>query len=257
MLKKRLVGVITVKDGWAVQSFGYNRYLPLGHPESLAENLDRWNVDEILILSIDRGKKGLGPDISLIQRLAGLGLSTPLTYGGGIRSSLEAIAVIQAGAERITVDAALRGSCQDVRNMSQHLGAQAIIAAIPVSIENGDLSGWDYREGKVAPFDKTLLTMLRETTTISEVLLIDRRNEGFPNSFDDRIIGSFPVQEVPLIVFGGLSEASQIRKMLSDSRIAAVGIGNFLSYSEHAVQHLKKQLTDLPVRDASFQSSCQ
>ena len=49
MIRKRLIGVITVKGGWAVQSFGYARHLPLGRPEILAENLDRWGADEILV----------------------------------------------------------------------------------------------------------------------------------------------------------------------------------------------------------------
>ena len=52
MLKKRLAGLITVLDGWAVQSIGYKKYLPLGRPEIIAENLERWGVDEILVLSI-------------------------------------------------------------------------------------------------------------------------------------------------------------------------------------------------------------
>lgn len=54
MLKKRLVGVITVRRGWAVQSFGYRRWLPLGKAEVLAQNLDRWGVDEIFVQAIDR-----------------------------------------------------------------------------------------------------------------------------------------------------------------------------------------------------------
>ena len=57
MLKKRLIGVITVKDDWAVQSIGYKSYLPLGKPKIIAENLDRWGVDEIICLSIDRSIK--------------------------------------------------------------------------------------------------------------------------------------------------------------------------------------------------------
>ena len=60
MINKRLAGVITVKDGWAVQSFGFRSYLPLGRPEVLAENLDRWGADEIILQCIDRGD--LGPD---------------------------------------------------------------------------------------------------------------------------------------------------------------------------------------------------
>ena len=46
MIPKRLIGVVIVKDGWAVQSFGYRRWLPLGRPEVLVENLDRWGADE-------------------------------------------------------------------------------------------------------------------------------------------------------------------------------------------------------------------
>ena len=49
MLKKRIIGSITVLNGWAVQSIGYSQYLPLGRPSVIAENLDRWGADEILI----------------------------------------------------------------------------------------------------------------------------------------------------------------------------------------------------------------
>src|SRR5450755_2779146 len=139
MLKKRLVGVITVKDGWAVQSFGYRRYLPLGHPEYLAENLDRWGADEILVLSIDRTRRGLGPDLDLVRRLGGMGLSTPLSYGGGIRTIAEAGAIIQAGAERVCVDATMRSSATVVRGISSLIGAQAVIGALPLSSVSGGL----------------------------------------------------------------------------------------------------------------------
>ena len=54
MLKKRIIGSIAVLNGWAVQSISYNRYLPLGRPEVIAQNLDRWGADEILIQCIDR-----------------------------------------------------------------------------------------------------------------------------------------------------------------------------------------------------------
>ena len=54
MLNKRLIGVITVKNNIAVQSFGYKNYLPIGDPRVLAENLDRWGADEIHVNCIDR-----------------------------------------------------------------------------------------------------------------------------------------------------------------------------------------------------------
>ena len=57
MLKKRLIGVITVKDGLGVQSFGYKKYFPLGKAEILAKNFNRWGADEIFLNVIDRSDK--------------------------------------------------------------------------------------------------------------------------------------------------------------------------------------------------------
>jgi len=239
MLKKRLVGVITVKDGWAVQSFGYRRHLPLGHPEYLAENLDRWGADEILVLAIDRTRRGLGPDLDLVRRLGGMGLSTPLSYGGGIRTIAEAGAVIQAGAERVCVDAAMHSSATVVRGISSLIGAQAVIGALPLSSVSGGLELLDYTTGRSKTLSVDDLTLF-DARVVSEALIIDWRNEGHAQAFDANLIRSFPAVDVPLIVFGGVSAATQLERLLELHRVAAVGVGNFLSYREHAVQILKR-----------------
>lgn len=251
MLRKRLIGMITVKNGWAVQSFGYRRHLPLGRPECLAENLDRWGADEILVLCIDRSSDELGPDVSLVRRLGGLGLATPLTYGGGIRSANEALAVIQAGAERICIDAALHDTPQGVREISAHLGAQALVAALPLSCDDGRLEWFDYRHRTATLLDKASLSLLAEGV-VSEAMLIDWRHEGHPQAFDMDLVRRFPLDGVPLIAFGGLSDPAQLRQLLDMPSVAAVAVGNFLSYTEHAVQTLKRQLTDLPLRPAAY-----
>ena len=63
-------------------------------PEILIENLERWGVDEIIIISIDRSQLGVGPDFELISRISACGFATPISYGGGIRSS-DAVSVIK------------------------------------------------------------------------------------------------------------------------------------------------------------------
>ena len=104
MNKKRLIGVIIVKNGIAVQSISYKSYLPLGKPWCLAENMDRHGIDEILLLSIDRSVNKLGPDYELLESISKAKLSVPLIYGGGISSKVEAIKVINKGADRIVLD---------------------------------------------------------------------------------------------------------------------------------------------------------
>lgn len=250
MLKKRLVGVITVKDGRAVQSFGYRRWLPLGRPEVLAENLDRWGVDEILVSCIDRSSGGLGPDLALLRRLGALGLSTPLAYGGGIRTVADAGAVVKAGAERVCVDAALRGDLAVIRGMARLLGAQAVIASLPMQVEGGRGLWYDYRARAAVPLPPEFGALFSDS--VSEALVVDWRNEGGVNAFDEELVAAFPLKEVPLIAFGGVTEPAQVSALLSDPRVAAVGVGNSLSYREHAVQSLKARAAGTELRPPSY-----
>ena len=247
MLKKRLIGVITVKDGWAVQSFSYKRYLPLGKPEVLAENLDRWGVDEILLQCIDRSAKFIGPDFAMLEMIGRKGLATPLIYAGGVRSVDDGVEIIRRGADRICFDAILHDVPELVPELSHRLGAQALIAGLPLAV-HGEGIGWlDYRTGISKPLQLELLQMLREKQ-VSEALLIDWQNEGCAGGFDFRLLEKFPPVNVSLIAFGGLSEASQLQAALAFPSLAAVAIGNFLNYREHSVLRFKEQLADSPLR---------
>jgi cyclase len=251
VIKKRLIGVVTVKDGWAVQSIGYRKYLPLGRPEVLVENLDRWGVDEVLLQCIDRSRRGLGPDFDVLGRVSRRGISTPLIYAGGIRTVEEGVAAIKAGGDRICVDSILHDSWQTAVALAEVLGSQALIASLPVSKEARELHWLDYRSGARRELSADLLNLLR-SGAISEVLLIDWKHEGMPRGFDMDLLSLFPVEHVALIAFGGLSDVDQLRTALECKQVVATAVGNFLSYQEHAVQSLKANLSGLPVRSASY-----
>ena len=251
MLKKRLIGVITVKAGIAVQSFGYSRHLPLGSPECLAENLDRWGVDEILVLCIDRSRSGHGPDLALLGRLGALGLSTPLSYGGGVHTAAEAAQAIQAGAERLCLDTVLHADPDAVRDMAALLGSQALVAALPMAIRKGEALRYAYLQNSLLPYTEET-NQLFDDGTVSEALLIDAVHEGQRNAFDAELVRRFPRPATPLIVFGGISEPAQVAPLLAQSEVVAVAVGNSLNYSEHAVQNLKQQVQSLSLRPAAY-----
>jgi cyclase len=253
MLKKRLIGVVTVLNGWAVQSIGYKKYLPLGKPECIIENLDRWGADEILIQVIDRSRHHLGPDLTLIEKISSSEISTPIIYAGGIASEKHAIDVVRAGADRICIDTILHNNLSEVVKITHRLGAQAVIASIPIKISsNNDLFYFDYLNNKTVEFNKSILNLLSDKM-ISEVLLIDVINEGKKESFNFDIINFFPIEGVPLILFGGLSSTELLNKGLSSDKVSAVSVGNSLNYSEHSIQRLKSDLGLQPIRPAMYQ----
>jgi cyclase len=253
MIKKRLIGVVTVLNGWAVQSIGYKQYLPLGKPECLVENLDRWGADEILVQVIDRSTHHQGPDFQLIEKIANTNSSTPIIYAGGISTEKQAIEVIRAGADRICLDAILHNGITEVSKLAHKLGAQALIASIPMKKTSKDeLYYFNYLTNKNAMFKDDLLELF-SNKLISEALIIDADNEGKKDSFNFDLIDYFPVDNVPLILFGGLSSTELLNLGLSNSRVSAVAVGNFLNYSEHAIQHLKLNLGLQPIRPANYQ----
>jgi len=251
VLKKRLIGVVTVKNGWAVQSFGYRRYLPLGKPECLVENLDRWGADEILVQVIDRHINGCGPDYELLGKLARLGLGTPLIYGGGIRTVEEGVQVIQGGADRLTVNALLRDDFAMVMNLSDRLGAQALIASLPMAVGGQGPEWLNYQSKTTTSISKALAEII-EQGVISEVLLSDWQHEGSPCGFDETLIDVFPYKKVPLIVFGGISSAEQMKSLLARPNVVAVAVGNFLNYREHAIQQFKEALASAALRPSTY-----
>lgn len=254
MLKKRLIGVVTVRQGWAVQSFSYNRYLPLGKPECVAENLDRWGVDEIFIQEIDRSIHQRGPNIDLINKIASRGLSTPLLYAGGITCEADAVAVVRSGVERVCVDSLLHENPNELRNIATALGAQAVLASLPLAKDlNGNAAWYCYRTNSFVDPCQGLRSLV-DDNVVSELIVIDKENEGNQNQFDFSLLPFVKEFNIPLILFGGLSEPAQLEKAFSYSQVSAAALGNFLNYKEHAVQKYKKQLSSAPIRPPFYYS---
>lgn len=256
MLHKRIIGVISVFDGLAVQSFGYQQILPLGRPTYLAENLDRWGADEILVLNFSRSRRQLGPDMALINKLGALGLSTPLSYGGGVTTVEQAKAIIQAGVERICLDSLLHDNPDEIKLMAQQIGAQAIIAAFPVNRDQNMLEWLDHRSRVTKKLEPALLDLFA-AGYISEALVIDWQDEGMQEGFNPALIELFShwANAVPLLLYGGISEMTQMRDFLEHPAVAAVCIGNFLNYKEHAIQRLKEQLISFSIRKPYYDTS--
>lgn len=247
MLRKRLLGAVVVRQGRAVQSFGYRRWLPLGKPECLVENLDRWGADGIIVLAIDRGDQG--PDLELIERLGAIGLSTPLTYGGGLTTEEHARAAVRAGAERLVLDSVLIHNPQVVGAMASAVGVQALVAALPLLHgAAGEVQHLRHHTGAQG----LLAAPIRELIggeQVSEVLVIDAASEGEGQGFNPALLQSVEAHtRLPLMAFGGLARAEQIRPLLSRPQLAGVVVGNALNYREHAICHLKAALTDHPLR---------
>ena len=244
MLKKRLIGVVTIKNKRVVQSYNYDKYLPLGSPECIVENLDRWCVDEIFVQVIDRSKRELGPDFDLIKTISSLGLSTPLIYGGGISSVEDGIKIIQLGADRLAIDSLLSRNPDVVKDLSYHIGSQALIAVLPISVRDDSLLWMDYHQRTSMELNHDMLQVLG-SGVVSEIIISNWEGEGVSGSFNDKFISNFPIQQgISLIPFGGVDTKNRVSTLIDNPNVSAIAIGNFLNYSEHSVQLFKNKINN-------------
>ena len=253
MLKKRLIGVITVLNGWAVQSFGYKNYLPLGRPEVLAKNLDNWGADEIIIQSIDRSINRLGPDLNLIKSIGNLSLSTPLTYGGGVSNPSDSVNVIKNGCERIIIDSLLLEKNNNLEEIVSKIGTQSIIGSIPTCLINNKIFWFDYKNKSLIKDFKKLDELISKNL-LSEIFLIDKEKEGYQNSFRRKIYELFPISNIPLILFGGLNDKNEMIYYLNKDNVSSIAVGNSLNYGENVIQYYKKNLINHNIRAPYFKS---
>jgi cyclase len=116
---------------------------------------------------------------------------------------------------------------------------------------HGQLAWHDYRTSSDKPVNAELEQFL-QSGALSETLLVDWKGEGQVGGFTNALVEKFPVRNMPLIAFGGLSDVSQMRELLQKPNVVAAAVGNFLNYREHSVQEYKAALKGLPVRLPTF-----
>ncbi len=247
-VKKRIIGAITVRHGIAVQSFEYRRYLPLGDPVRLVENLDRWGVDEIAIQSIDRN--GLGPDLDLLRRISSSSAATPILYGGGIRSVHDAVRTIANGADRVTLDTLVALDTTEVFRIAHHLGAQAVIAVLTCRRIDGKIAQIQYLTGDDSS-DPSPHQEVARAGAISEIMVVDADGDGTEGAFNLDCLEFAGRLQMPMIALGGMSSGVAVQA-LQHPYVQAVGVGNAFSYSENAVQQFKLSLIAQQVCNIRF-----
>jgi len=253
MLKARLIGVVLVRDGIAVQSIGFRRYLPVGSPLVVIDYLDRWGIDEIVVLHIDAGRNGAAnPEVvSAYARKC----QVPLAVGGGIRDVDTVRRTIQAGADKVVMNTVAVHAPHIMSAAAALFGEQSVVASI---------DGKRRPDGEYAAFvgggreatDHTPEDLARRCVDngAGEIFITsidcDGRRGGMDLELTSRVVGAV---HVPVIACGGVGSALHAQQAIG-AGASAVAVANLLSHFEHSVTLLKRQLVEasMPVRLDSY-----
>jgi cyclase len=236
---KRLIGVLTIRDGILVKSYGYNSWRPSVSLSSALRTLDRWQLDEIVILDISR-KNEL--DHSLIDVISKEVIFTPLTFGGGIRREKDLEYLSKSGCDRFVVESAIFETPKIVQGMVSIVGRQALIGSLPIQIKNGEASIWNQNNLGKSLALSDFVTEWIDSSMVSEVLISAVNHEG--------TAGAFP-QELPTLLstipdgsaiwFGGIDKHIA-KSLLNLKATSAVAFGNILHEKEIVAYEIRNSL---------------
>lgn len=244
MLKPRLIGVVLVREGLAVQSLQFRRYLPLGKPEIAVEYLDRWGADEIVLLDILSTREGRAMDPALVERCAAC-CRTPLTVGGGVTDVADATALLAAGADKICLNSAANSSPELMSQLASRCGNQCVVVSVDAKRTE---SGWQVlTNGGTTAAHRTLEETLAaaESHGAGEVLLNSIDRDGSRQGYDlDLIRHCAPRIGIPLIAAGGAGHPAHLVQAL-DAGASAVAVANMLHFTEHSVIVAKQLMQSL------------
>lgn len=235
--KKRLIAAIIIKDEKVYQSYGFKNYLPIGSLQIIIENLNRWFVDEIMIIDIGKSIEKREPDYKLLNRIS-KDLSTPLIYAGGIKTSKEAVRVIEAGADRIMLTSLILDNSSEIHKIASKIGQQAIILGYPFLIKKKKVFFFDYINKNNLLIEPQAFSNLEES--YSEIMFIDVLNDGLSGKFNLNIL-KYDITKKDIILFGGL-DYKLINKSKKNRSVGAFAIGNQMFFKEHAYQKIKLKI---------------
>jgi cyclase len=233
MLKKRVVASLIVKNGIVVQSIGFKKYLPIGSIGVSVEFLNRWGIDEIILLDIDATSQNKKPDFDLITEISKK-IFVPLTVGGGIKDLNDIKTLVHYGADKICINKAALTNPKIIKESSEIFGNQCIVVSMDVKNKNGKYEV--YSDSGKNPTGLEAIKWAKEIEKLGagEIFLSSIDRDGSKSGFDLKLIKKLSDNvSIPIIACGGAGHPKHFLEAFNNNA-SAVAAGNFFHFSEHS-----------------------
>jgi cyclase len=243
MLKKRVIAIILVRKGIAVQSIGFSKYLPIGRPEIAAEYFDNWGADEIVLLDISATCENRGPDNDIIQKVAEK-ISVPLTVGGGIASAGQMMGAVRNGADKICINSAALLQPDIIKQGADILGRQCIVTSIDIAQNtDGAWAVYDHVNRKSSDLFLDEIIQKYETAGAGELLVQVVNRDGTQSGYEVSLFKDLSANAfTPVIAASGAGNPDHFHQLFSQSNVAACAAGNFFHFYEQSIALCKEYL---------------
>jgi cyclase len=248
---KRVIPCLDVDEGRVVKGTNFVGLRDAGDPVELAARYDAEGADELVFLDITASHERRETIVDLARRTAD-NVFIPFTIGGGIRSAPDAQAVLDAGADKVSVNSAALERPDLIGELAEVFGSQCVVVAIDAKRRDG---GWDVyvNGGRALVEGREAVAWAREATErgAGEVLLTSMDRDGTTDGYDLELTRAVADSvAVPVIASGGAGELRHLSEGITEGRADAVLCASIFHYGKHTVGEAKAHLREagIPVR---------
>lgn len=251
---KRVIPCLDVNGGRVVKGIGFVDLRDAGDPVELAARYDAAGADELVLLDITATSDRRETVVELARRAADE-VFIPFTIGGGIRSVADAQAVLDAGADKVSVNSAALARPGLIDELAATFGAQCVVLAIDAKRRNGT-DGWEaHVAGGRTPTGRDAVGWAREGVQrgAGEILLTSMDRDGTNSGYELELTAAVAAAtSVPVIASGGAGNLAHLREALG-AGADAVLCASIFHYGHHTVAEVKEYLAGagVPVRQVS------
>ena len=250
MLTKRIIPCLDIRDGQTVKGINFVNIRDAGDPVELGKSYVEQGADELIFLDITATIENRQTFVLLVEKIA-LNVNIPFTVGGGIRSEDDVSRLLDAGADKITINSAAVANPGLIDVLANRFGSQCVVLAIDAKNEEED---WIvYVHGGRTPTGIKALEWAGEAVQrgAGEILLTSMNHDGTKNGYaldiTRKVSETLPV---PVIASGGAGTHQHFVDVFTEGKADAALAASIFHFSEIPIPELKQFLNknDIAVR---------
>ncbi len=242
MLAKRIIPCLDIKDGQTVKGTNFVNLREAGDPVELGKMYSEQGADELVYLDITASHEGRKTFTDLVRCIAAE-INIPFTVGGGIGELADVDRLLNAGADKVSVNSAAIRNPQLVNDIAKHFGSQVCVVAIDA---RQTPQGWKcYLNGGRLETDRYLMDWAKEVNDrgAGEILFTSMDHDGVKNGYANAALAELSESlTIPVIASGGAGKKEHFRDAFLEGKADAALAASVFHFGEISIPELKAYL---------------
>ena len=253
MLSKRIIPCLDVKEGRTVKGVHFEDLQDVGDAVQLGQHYARTGADELVYLDISATCEGRNTFTQLVSNIAD-GINIPFTVGGGISTIEDAARLLDAGADKVSINSAALRTPELIDQIASRYGSQFVVVAIdahhaelPLGSDEADAHWTVCSHGGKVPTERELFSWAHEVQErgAGEVLFTSMNHDGTKNGYPCSTYARLcQMLHIPVIASGGAGNAHHIAEVLTQGKADAALAASIFHLGEITIPELKRQLKE-------------